>query len=109
MKPFLWKAPAIRHQVHKHCNAFKAIKKASDPKTQSTMEPLDAHGQGFILQLGEYCVLFCFGALMDPSWLMDLFWSGEAPGHQETLKTHYEMTAKGFLLTFELVMDTMNQ
>lgn len=27
---------------------------------------------------------------MDPFGLMDLFESGEAPGHQETLKIHYD-------------------
>lgn len=46
---------------------------------------------------------------MDPFGLMDLFESGEAPGHQETLKIHYEMIATGFLLTFGLVMENMNQ
>ena len=46
---------------------------------------------------------------MDPFGLMDLFESGEAPGHQETLKIHYEMIAKGFLLKLRQVMENMNQ
>lgn len=51
-------------------------------------------------------ILFCFGALMDPFGLMDLF---EVVRLQETLTAHYEMIAKGFLLTFGLVMETMNR
>lgn len=43
---------------------------------------------------------------MDLFGLMDLF---EAVRLQDTLKIHYEMIAKGFLLTFGLVMETMNQ
>lgn len=75
---------------------------------------MDAHGQGFPSSSNSKNAsskgsCFVFWALMDPFGLMDLFESGEAPGHQETLKIHYEMIAKGFLLTFRLVMENMNQ